>query len=420
MLRHQFTLRLEQEEEVSPVERRIVAVLDALDAERLLSALNHERGSQGRDDYPNRMMWNCIITFGCLCVRSMPEGIKYLKLSPGLRRICGIGSAAAVPDKHAFYRFERRLANHVDLIEEMFAGLVQRLKELLPGFGERLATDSTKLHSQANGRKPSVDGDASWKKYEHTHADEKGQKRKASVRWFGYKLHLTVDTVYELPIAGLVTTARDNDATHDKALWEKAKKMLPGLEKIAKSNAKDKGYDEKGVYETAWKDRVEPIIAIKDQTEEENQTLLPEKQQVCPRGDALRFDGYERAREAVRFALPKGCPRTGARGDCEFGERCDQHKVKRVKITEENLRHLGPVVRESKKFKRLYKGRTASERVNARLKAHDGLDEIRRRGIKRVSAWAMIAVLCMNGFAVTVATEGRLKEVRRTVWTIAA
>jgi len=131
-------------------------------------------------------MWNCLIAFGCLCVRDVPEGIKHLKLSPGLRRICGIPSVRAVPDKHAFYRFERRLAAHVDLIEEIFAGLVQRLKELLPGFGERLATDSTKLHSQANGRKPSVDGDASWKKYEHTHTDEKGQKRKSSVTWFGY------------------------------------------------------------------------------------------------------------------------------------------------------------------------------------------------------------------------------------------
>jgi hypothetical protein len=427
MLRHQFTFRLEQEEEVSPVEHRIVAVLMALDAERLLSALNHERGPQGRDDYTNRVMWNCMIAFGCLCVRSVPDGLKFLKLSPGLRRICGIESRRGVPTKFSFYRFEKRLTGHLVLMEEIFAELVRRLKELLPGFGERLATDSTKLHSQANGRKPSVDGDASWKKYEHAHTDEKGQKRKSSVTWFGYKLHLIVDALYELPIAELVTTARDNDAPHFPALWQKAKDTLPGLAEIAKSNAQDKGYDEVAVYQASWKDGVEPVIPLKDQTEEENKVLLPENQQVCPRGDALRFDGYETARNALRYDLPKTCPRENGnprgaavdRGYCELSDTCAQ-KFMRVKVTEENLRHLGPVVRESKKFARLYRGRTAVERVNSRLKAHDGLDEIKRRGIMRVSVWALIALLCMNAFAVTVATEGRIKEVRKTVWTIAA
>ena len=233
------------------------------------------------------------------------------------------------------------------------------------------------------------------------------------------KVHLIVDALYELPIAELVTTARDNDATHDEALWKKAKETLPGLEKIAKSNAKDKGYDEKAVYQASWKDGVVPIIPLKDQTEEENKVLLPENQQVCPRGDALRFDGYETARKALRYDVPKTCPKMSGAGYCELSDTCDC-TFTRVKITEENLRHLGPVVRESKKFKRLYRGRTAVERVNSRLKAHDGLDEIKRRGIKRVSVWALVALLCMNAFAVTVATEGRIKEVRKTVWTVAA
>jgi hypothetical protein len=304
-------------------------------------------------------------------------------------------------------------------MEEMFAELVRRLKELLPWFGERLATDSTKLHSQANGRKASVDVDASWKKYEHTHTNEKGQKWKASVTWFGYKLHLIVDALYELPIAELVTTARDNDAPHFPALWKRAKETPPGLAADAKSNVQDKGYDEVAVYQASWKDGVEPVIPLKDQTEEENKVLLPENQQVCPRGDALRFDGYETARNALRYDLPKTCPKESGDGYCELSDTCSQ-KFMRVKVTEENLRHLGPVVRESKKFARLYRGRTAIERVNSRLKAHDGLDEIKRRGTKRVSVWALIALLCMNAFAVTVATEGRIKEVRKTVWTVAA
>jgi len=53
-----------------------------------------------------------------------------------------------------------------------------------------VTTDSTKVHSLANGKKPAADGDASWKKYEHRYKDEQGQPRKSVVKWFGYKLHL--------------------------------------------------------------------------------------------------------------------------------------------------------------------------------------------------------------------------------------
>lgn len=196
------------------------------------------------------------------------------------------------------------------------------------------------------------------------------------VRWFGYKLHLVVDAVYELPISALLTTAKDNDAPHFGTPWERAKTTLPELGERAKSNALDKGYDEAAVHRRLWADGVVPLIAIRDQTEEENQVLLPESRQRCPDDRALRFDGFERARQALRYDLPKDCPRVGGRGRCELKGHCGQ-KLVRVKLTEATLRHLGPVPRDSKKFQRLYKGRTSVERVNERLKDRWGLDCVR-------------------------------------------
>ena len=90
----------------------------------------------------------------------------------------------------------------------------------------------------------------------------------------------------------------------------------------------------------------------------------------------------------------------------------------RVRLEENTLRHLGPVPRDTKQFKRLYKGRTAVERVNERLKDRWGLDCVRRRGLKRVQVWSQLALLCMNAFALTMAQAGRLSEVRKTVYSI--
>jgi len=419
MLRLQYALRFEEAESSSPICERIAAVIEALDAERLLQRLDAERGLSGRDDYPNRSLWHCLVAFGCLGVKEATEGLRYLELSSELRRLCGMQSKKDIPSKHAFYRFEKRLLKHLDLLEEMFATLVRQLSVRLPGFGQRLATDSTKVHSLANGKKAAADLDASWKKYEHVYLDEEGKARKSAVKWFGYKLHLLVDAVYELPIAAHLSTAKDNDSTHFPGLWRKAQGNLPGLKEVAQSNALDKGYDETNVHQLLWADGVAPIIPLRNLTEEENKVLLPQNQQVCPRGEALRFDGFESARNALRFDRPKNCPKVCGRGYCELSAGCRQ-KLSRVRIEAETLRHLGPVPRDSKKFQRLYRGRTAVERVNSRLKEHWGLDCMRRRGLGRVKIWAMLSLLCMNAFAVTMAEKGLMQEVRKTVHSLAA
>ena len=113
MLRHQFILNLEREEEHSPLTERIALVIEVLDAERLLAALDAERGQRGRDDYPNRVLWHCLVAFGCLGVRSVAEGLRYLELSKSLQRWCGIESANGLPSKHAVYRFERLIVQFV-------------------------------------------------------------------------------------------------------------------------------------------------------------------------------------------------------------------------------------------------------------------------------------------------------------------
>lgn len=52
---------------------------------------------------------------------------------------------------------------HEDLILKCFADLVEELRQLLPGFGDKLAVDSTDIKAYASGyRKSPSDPDARW------------------------------------------------------------------------------------------------------------------------------------------------------------------------------------------------------------------------------------------------------------------
>ena len=141
---------------------------------------------------------------------------RLLKRDKEVRMICGF-SKDKIPNEDAFGRFVRKLAGREELLEECFSGLVARLRELLPGFGAKLAVDSTDIEAYANGhRKSPSDPDARWgakgaghhagPKVKGDGGTEKGKKRDLYY-WFGYKLHLAVDSVYELPVSFSVTSA---------------------------------------------------------------------------------------------------------------------------------------------------------------------------------------------------------------------
>ncbi len=80
-----------------------------------------------------------------------------------------------------------------------------------------------------------------------------------------------------------------------------------------------------------------------------------------------------------------------------------------------NPRRWPGLARESKRWLRLYKHRTAVERVNARLKDYLQLDELTVRGLAKVKVHAGMGLLVMLAGALAVAQEGRVAEIRQTV-----
>jgi len=81
----------------------------------------------------------------------------------------------------------------------------------------------------------------------------------------------------------------------------------------------------------------------------------------------------------------------------------------------QDVRRHPPVPRESTKWVRLYKLRTAVERVNSRVKELSGLGEITLRGIKKVTVKSALSLLIMLAAAVSMAKEHQYQEIRSLV-----
>ncbi len=220
---------------------RLVLVLDHLPDEELMCRLEKERG-KGRDDYPIRAVWNSVVAGIVFQHPSIESLRRELLRNAQLRDICGFDPCLgerAVPPAHVYSRFCRKLMRHAGEGEKIFARLVEEISSLLPDFGRVLAMDSKAIKSLARGkkrdeeevRKPDgrrdTDADFGRKTYRGRRKD--GTLWEKIVSWFGYKLHLIVDAIYELPVGFTVTKASASDVKEGHRLLDLLSEQHPGL-----------------------------------------------------------------------------------------------------------------------------------------------------------------------------------------------
>jgi transposase len=400
---------------------RLVRVLEILPAEKLLIALEQEHWT-GRKGYLVRGMWAALIAGLLYNCHSLADVVRLLRRDKETRLVCGF-SKDDMPGEDALGRFLKKLVKHVDLFDECIATLVNRLRELLPGFGAKLAVDSTDILAYSNGhREHPSDVDASWgaKKKSNSQGEEKigegitqkGKKKEADIYyWFGYKLHLLIDALYELPLAFVLTPANEADTTQMKPLLLKA-----GADKEkTKPEAviSDKGYDSQENNTFVYKDcKAAPIIPIREWKDAQLPDICNAKgTPLCSCGLEMVYWGRD------GNYLKYRCPHILGKAECKSRFRCTSSHygyVLKLPIAEDVRRHP-PVPRESKKFQRLYKMRTAVERVNSRLKDLLGLNKVTFRGIAKVTVRSALSLLVMLAAAVSMAKEHKYQEIRSLV-----
>jgi hypothetical protein len=80
------------------------------------------------------VMWAALIAGLLSNCHSLADVVRLLKRDKETRLICGF-SKDNMPGEDALGRFLAKLVKHADLFDEFLNQLINRLRELLPGFG---------------------------------------------------------------------------------------------------------------------------------------------------------------------------------------------------------------------------------------------------------------------------------------------
>lgn len=424
---------LEDSPSLGTIRQLLAAIPDA----QLLAGLRQHRG-RGRDDYPVHVLWGVVLLKVLLRHVSFEAVLGELQRNAGLRALIGIESERGVPQAWNLSRFQEVLGTepHLTHVREAFEAMLAHLAAAVPDLGRHTAGDSTALHARParNARAVAaevaaglVQPQAGRKEY----TDEEGQVTKV-VEWFGYKLHLLVDVPHEVCLAYQTTSANAADGKTLPALVSQAQATLPAgrIETLAYDKAADDGQ----VHQDLATAGIRPVIENRRLWKEEPERLLPghdgtsnvvsdeagtlycyDRTTETPVRHPMSYIGYEPQRQTIKYR----CPARHEGWECPCEALCNEGlsygKTVRVDCAAD-LRRFPPIPRATKKFERLYRGRTAVERVNARLKIFWGVDDGNLRGARRFHGMVGAVLLVHLAFATVLAAtprrEGTLGKLR--------
>jgi hypothetical protein len=129
----------------------------------------------------------------------------------------------------------------------------------------------------------------------------------------------------------------------------------------------------------------------------------------------MAYIGYEPQRGTIKYRCPARHEGWTCPSEAVCNARKEYGKTVRVDCTVD-LRRFPPIPRATKKFERLYRGRTSVERVNARLKVFWGMDDGNITGSRRFHGMVGAVMVVHLAFATLLAAaprrEGTLGKLR--------
>lgn len=111
----------------------------------------------------------------------------------------------------------------------------------------------------------------------------------------------------------------------------------------------------------------------------------------------MAFKGFEEDRKALKYV----CPAYAYGSECKGMKECPKAGKRIVRIPlETNRRIFTPIARSSYAWKRIYKNRTAVERVNSRLDVSFGFERHFIRGLAKMKIRTGLSLIVMLTMAV--------------------
>jgi hypothetical protein len=411
----------------SPSLQTIRAFLESIPDAALLDSLRQARG-HGRDDYPVHVLWGTLLLAILLRHHSLDACLEELQRNTPLGLLIGIESEKFVPKPHNMSRFLVTLGEepHLSHLRRVFDVMVQRLGVAVPDLGNDTAGDSTGLAGraaastelrQAEVQQGLPQPSGGRKEYK----DDDGTITKV-VEWFGYKLHLLVDVKHEVVLSYHITDTKTGDNEMIADLLAQAKKNLP-TDRI-KTMAYDKAADDGKVHELLHEENVRPLIQNRTFKVEEAEKVLGgrtplnivhdqagtifcyDRVSEAPVRHPMAYIGHEPERGTLKYRCPARHQGWSCPSDHVCNEGRDYGLTVRVK-QEIDLRRFPSIPRATKQFERLYKGRTAVERINARLKIFWGIDDGQVYGSRRFHGHVGAVLIVHLGLATVLAQAER-------------
>lgn len=307
-----------------------------------------------------------IATFTAL-VRRIQSDIRF-------RYQCGFSILQDAPSVATFSRVFKQITEK-GLAEQLFYDLVQQCRKEEIINGSKIAIDSTAIKAYEKKEPKSKSkhtGNATW----GAKFDSFGNK----ITWFGYKIHLAVDTESELPVALEVTPAHVNDGDMGPVLIHKAAAQ-PSKGKLS-FVIMDGGYDQLKNYEAAFKVGAQAIIPLNPRNEKEPPAGFASLGTPrCSMGFDMVYWGNDG--KYLKFR----CPHVLGKVDCPHGSAwCSSSNYGMVvKVNaQDDLRRFSLPHRGSRNWQELYNERTSVERCNSRLKDYLTADDLHLHGIAKV------------------------------------
>jgi Transposase DDE domain/Transposase domain (DUF772) len=413
--------------EDSPSLQTIKDLLATLPDGKLLNSLRTARG-KGRNDYPVSVLWGVVVLRIALRHVTTEAVLAELHRNEGLRRLIGIESESGVPRPWNISRFEDVLGQepHRTLLKDVFDVLIRRLGVAVVDLGTNTAGDATGLSARRKPAKtaqeeideglPQATGGR--KEYK----DDQGKVTKV-VEWFGFKLHLIVDVKHEVVLSYEITDTKAGDGETLPTVLDQAQANLPPSR--IKTLAYDKAADSDDVHSDLSGRGITPLIQMRSLWDTEPERMLPghdgssnvvydeagtvycyDKVSDPPKRHQMAYIGHEPERETLKYR----CPAKHEGWECPMSKVCNAGKSygKTVRVPRAiDVRRFPSLPRATKKFERMYKGRTSVERVNARLKIFWGIDDGNLTGSRRFVAQVGVVMAVHAAFATLLASAPR-------------
>jgi hypothetical protein len=421
--------------EDSPTLKTIKQLLDVIPDQALVDSLHAARG-RGRNDVPVRVAWGVLVLSIALRHTTIEACLAELRRNESLRKLIGIDSEEDVPQKWNLSRFLERLGQqpHLTQLHAIFDAMIERLGSVVWDLGRNTAGDATSLNARRKREKEGEGSEeglpqASGGRKEYT--DDEGNVTKV-VEWFGFKLHLLVDVKHEVSLAYKITDTKAGDGETLPEILASAQAHLP--EGRIETLAYDKAADSNEVHQLLSQNQIKAVIQNRSLWKEEHERMLPGHDGNSnivydEAGTVYCYDrvsdpivrhrmsyiGHEPARQTLKYR----CPARHEGWQCPMSEICNAGKKYGLTVRvprQIDLRRFPALPRATKKFERMYKGRTAVERVNARLKIFWGADDGNVTGSRRFFALLGVVLVVHAAFATLLAMaprwEGTLGQTR--------